>query len=145
MKTINPKRDFGSEYFDVGDIDIVNLIIQQINIENNNDVKLNFQECITDYPATSKILDKVLEQLNKLPGEKSLLITLGLADDPVHLLNGLFFGSNFLGIQEDSDILPLEDMKKLIDQKIVQADINITIQQVDNKTGNIINTYYESN
>lgn len=144
MKCINPKEDFGNEYFDVGDIDIVNLILQQINIENNKDVKLNFQECITDYPATSKIIDKVLSQLNGLTGKKTLLITLGLSDDPVHLLNGLFFGSNFLGIQEDSDILPLDEMKKLIDHKIVQAGINITIQQVDNKTGKIINTYYES-
>lgn len=144
MKIINPKKDFGIEYFDVGDIDVVNQIIQQINIENNNQVKLNFQECITDYPATSKIIDKVLVQLNELPGNKSLIITLGLADDAVHLLNGLFFGSEFLEIQEDSEILPLEKMKTVIYQKIVQAGINITIMQVDNKTGKVINTYYES-
>ena len=52
MKRINPKDDFGKEFFDVGDENFVNLIINRINIEGNKEIELSFQGCITNYPAT---------------------------------------------------------------------------------------------
>ena len=141
MKRINPKDDFGYEFFDVGDEDIVNLILDKLNIEDNLDVELNFQGCITNYPATSRVIDKVLFQLEKLTGDKHLIIKVSLEDDKIHLLNGLFFGSKFLDIQEDSEILSLEKMDYTIEEKITQKNIKLNIQLV-NKSGKILKEYY---
>lgn len=141
MKRINPKDDFGYEFFDVGDEDIVNLIINKLDIEGNKELELSFQDCITNYPATSKIIDSILFQLDKINGQKELIIKVNLDDDPIHLLNGLFFGSRFLKIQEDSELLSLEKMKNTIKEMVELKGIKISILLVD-KSGKIRKNYY---
>jgi hypothetical protein len=141
MKRINPKDDFGREFFDVGDENLVKLIVSKLDIERNKEIELSFQGCITNYPATSKIIDSILYQLSELEGQKELVISVSLDDDPIHLLNGLFFGSRFLKIQEDSELLSLIKMNKTIKEMIEDKGIKISIHYVD-ISGKIRKIYY---
>lgn len=144
MKKINPKLDFDNEYFDVGDINVVNTIVPMIDIKNNNHIELNLQDCITDYPNTSKIIDKVLFQLTKLKGNKTLIISVGLDDGSENTLNALFFGSVFLDISKDSALIPIKEMESIIKTKIEDIGIRITIQFKDSRTNDVKAKYYES-
>jgi hypothetical protein len=129
MKIVNPKKDFG--YYEVGDEDFVELMIDKIDIDGCSNINLDLSECITNYPATSKIIDKILYQLLKLKGEKQLLINVGDEDDVIHLLNKLFFGSVFLGIQNDNELLSLKEINDVLEKKIIKRNINISIQNVE--------------
>lgn len=141
MKVINPKKDFGGKFYEVGDEDFVEMIVNRIDIEGNHEIELNLQNCIINYPATSKILDQILFQLKRLKGKKELTVKVMLFDEPVHLLNGLFFGSKFLNIQEDSQLLSLDNMNNTIKEMIEDKNIKISVILV-NKTGKILDYYY---
>ena len=67
MKKILIKEKYG--IIDVGNEEKVKEIIDDIDIKSDNVVQLNLRHCLIDYPATGKLIDKILFQLNSLPGK----------------------------------------------------------------------------
>jgi hypothetical protein len=130
MKKIN----FKDEYLinDLGRIELIDNIIDKINIDNNNVVKLNFRQCFIDYPATSKIIDNILMQMDILKDKKEILIEIDYYLPENNLLNLLLVGSKYFGFEENKE-LKLEDLKKTINKTLQKNKITIEINMVDRK------------
>jgi len=137
MKRIPIKEKYGIN--DLGDISEIKEIIQDINIESNTTVELNFRHCFVDYPATSQIIDQVLYQLSKESGAKELIIQHDYYLPESTILNLLLLGSNYFSIQADKEI-ELEVLTKIINEIIAKDNISIEINVVD-RTGELIQAY----
>lgn len=139
MKVINIKKDFGE--YDAGNAQKIKLFIDDLVI-NENEITLNFQHCITDYPATSKIVDKLVEQLKDLKDKKLLVIQTELDDLPIIILNSLFHGSKQLGLDESIGLISIPQIDTAVNDNLTKKDISLRIEKID-FNGNITDKYYE--
>ena len=139
MKTISIKKDFNQ--YDVGNIDKISLFKDKINVENSNEVTLNLQHCIIDYPGTSTIVDEVIRQLKTQKGGKTLIILLELDDLPLIVLNSLFHGSKELGLDTKTGLVKQKDLDEAVSAHLAKNGISIKIYRID-FDGNIVNEYY---
>lgn len=141
MKTLSILKDFGLT--DAGNEAKVRNIIGNISIGNNANIKLDLTDCIIDYPATSMIIDKILEELAQLTNKKKLYIDVSYFLPEQTLLNDLLGDSKFFSIQARTE-MPIEDLKKRIIDTIKPCKIEIAISIKDRK-GEIKKQYIYGN
>ena len=133
MKIISIRQDYGVS--DISDEEDVQTIVGKIDIESNADVQLDLSGCLIDYPATSKLLDTMVEQLSSLSGRKKLEIIIDYVLPMPTVLNWLFLGSR----QLDMDLkkgLPAEELIQIVQTALQRSDIVLTII-IRDKTGNV--------
>lgn len=130
-------KDLGT--FDIGNKFNVQNVCNKLVIQDNN-VVLDISRCIIDYPSTSQLLDKVLIDLTKLDGSKSLTIITNLSILELLLLHWLFIGSEFFEIKDETKNLSPDDFVKIISEKLKSEDMKMNIQIV-NKQGNTDKDY----
>jgi hypothetical protein len=131
MQTIAILDDF--KINDVSDEDDVQSIINKIIINGETDVKLDFSGCLIDYPATSKIVDKILDQLWSLPGVKKLHIVTDYILPITTMVNWVFLGSQKLNMAGQKEMSNAEIIQT-ITTALNPVNILITISIID-KTG----------
>ncbi len=135
MKEINILQDYG--VYELGSESEIKPIIEKIDINNQTHIKLDLTGCLPDYPVTSQIIDKIISQMKKLPGKKSLDIVVEYSLPHEILINWLFLGSKDLNIQDDKS-MPLKDIWNAIYDGIEESSIVIKIHIYDNKRENVI-------
>ena len=140
MKRINIKEQFGE--YDAGNAEKIKLFIDRLTLDNDNEITLSFQHCITDYPATSLIIDKLLSQLKEKSGKKILVIQTELDDLPIIILNSLFHGSIELNLHDSTGIIELDNIDKAVSDNLGKLDIGIRIEKID-FSGKVLEKYYE--
>lgn len=126
MKKISIYKDFEED--DLASDAIVESITDKIQIQGNSDVILDLRDCFIDYPYTSRIIDKILNSLSEIKGEKKLVIFYDLNAKESSLLNWFFLESKFLDITSHEKSLELEDLKTKIINKIRPSKIQIEIK-----------------
>lgn len=137
MKQIQFREEFNIN--DLGDISEIVEIIPKLDIESNSIVELNLRHCFIDYPATSQLIDRILDQLKVIPGKKELIIIQDYYLPESTILNLLLLGSKYFNIVADKEI-ELEVLKKIINRKIIMDSIVIQINVV-NRTGELDQSY----
>jgi hypothetical protein len=105
-------------------------LLTRIDIEEN-DVTLDFCDCGVDYPSTSKILDKVLDNLSVREGKKKLEIQFDFIINEYVLHKWFFVGSEFFKIPEDTKISN-DDFKRVITEKLQLHQISLSIKVIKN-------------
>lgn len=128
MKKISLLDDYGIN--DISNEEKIKGILNKISINSERIVELNLRHCIIDYPATSKLIDTVLFQLEKLNGQKELFIKISYILPEQTLLNVLLGDSRFFGIEAKKE-MDLEDIKKKISGKLKTVNIFMEITILD--------------
>jgi hypothetical protein len=141
MKTIRIKTDF--KEYDAGNSEKIKLFIDRV-VADDNEITLSFQHCITDYPATSLIIDKLLSQLKALHGRKLLVIQTELDDLPIIILNSLFHGSKELALSDFIGLISRDEIDNAVNTHLGKEGIGIRIEKID-FGGKVTETYYENN
>lgn len=137
MKQIQFREEFNIN--DLGDISEIVEIIPKLDIESNSIVELNLRHCFIDYPATSQLIDRILDQLKVIPGKKELIIIQDYYLPESTILNLLLLGSKYFNIVADKEI-ELEVLQTIINENIEKDSIVIQINIV-NRTGELEQTY----
>lgn len=137
MKKILIKEKYG--IIDVGNEEKVKEIIDDIDIKSEKVVQLNLRHCLIDYPTTGKLIDKILFQLNSLPGKKELSIVLDYDLPKQTLLNWLFLGSKFFDIEKEKE-LPIEELESRLKIKAMERDILLEVS-ILNRSGETKSEY----
>ena len=132
MKIFSIRNDFSVS--DLSDEEDASIVVDKINIESNPDVQLNLSGCLIDYPATSKLVDNILDQLALLPGKKYLEIVTDFNLPKQTVMNWLFLGSRRLDMESKKG-LSYDDLIKTIQYALLSLDISLRILIIDN-TGN---------
>jgi len=135
MKTINILKDFG--IYELGSEEEVNPIVEQITIEGNTEVELDLSGCLPDYPVTSLIIDKIINEMRQVEGKKKITILIEYNLPHETLVNWLFLGSKELKI-EDEKSLPLPEISNLIFDNSYKSEIEISISIKDLRTQGVI-------
>lgn len=135
MKTISIRKDFG--IYDVSDEEDVSIIINEINIELDNEITLDLSGCLIDYPATSKLIDSILEQIKSISGEKTLNIITNFVLPIPTIANWLFLGSKMLKMETIKG-LSLDEILCLAENSLCDTGIilNIIVRDIE---GNNVN------
>jgi len=129
MKEFFLNRDY--KINDAGNEDKILSILSSINIANNNQIDLNLTRCIIDYPATSMLIDNILGQLLKLEKKgKELIIKVSYLLPEQTLINDLLGDSKFFEIETRKEI-PLEELQKKINDKLVPSQIKMKVMVLD--------------
>ena len=131
MKRIAIRDDFN--VFDVSDEEDVQIIIGKINVEENADIQLDLSGCLIDYPATSKLVDTIIEQLSSLPGAKKIQIVTDYMLPITTVINWVLLGSNKLNMHNTKE-LPPEEIIQTIRTALGPFNISLTIT-IRNKAG----------
>jgi hypothetical protein len=105
----------------------VNAILGRLNIAEN-EVVLDFFDCGVDYPATSKLIDKVLADLSLRKGKKKLTILFDLDINEFVIHKWFFLGSVFFNIPENRKDLNNAEFKRVIREKLLQVDTVLEIE-----------------
>ena len=111
----------------------VTIILEKISV-NDNDVTVNFCDCGVDYPATSKIIDKILSDLSRREGGKSLTIIFDFDINEFVLHKWFFLGSEFFEISEENKDLTNDDFIRILNQKLKEYNIHLTIEIQSSRT-----------
>lgn len=131
MKPINVVSDFNQ--IKIAQERHVNDLIKKIKdagvVENEKHIELNLEGCITDYPATPRLIDYFLEHLSGLDGDKSLYIKLdGLGNKLVYILYILVLEGHFFGISDKvENENEVDKWVDLINQKLKEKNITLKI------------------
>lgn len=132
MKHINVFEDYG--IYELGSEDELKPLLDDINIDNNFDIILNLSGCLPDYPATSQIIDVIINQLKHLPGEKKLTIKMEFNLPQETLVNWVFLGSKEIGIEDQKELI-LAEIKNLVMSNLLKSNIRASIIVCDRLTG----------
>lgn len=124
MKIISILKDFG--IYDIGDEEEVLTILDKIDIGEYSHIKLDLAGCIPDYPGTSKLIDRVISQLKKLSGKKTINIELDYLLPIETITTWLFLGSKELNITDDNE-KSFKKIKKTIEKNIKNLGITLCI------------------
>jgi hypothetical protein len=131
MKRIAIREDFNVS--DVSDEEDVQTIVDKINIGLDTDIQLDLSGCLIDYPATSKLVDTIMEQLSSLAGDKKLQIITDYILPMTTVINWVLLGSNKLDMLDKKE-LPLEQIIQIIRTALRPFNITLTIT-IRYKTG----------
>ncbi len=138
MKIINISKELG--IYDIGKVREVDLIINKIQLGDASEIEINLEECLIDYPATGKLMDKILLQLEKVKKtDKKLSIIYDCDLSEATLLNWLFLGSTFFNISEKKELV-LDELKPIILELLKKKAIKMEIF-IHDDDGQILNTY----
>ncbi len=135
MKIIAIRKDFGVS--DISDEEDVRTIIGKIDVESNADVQLDLSGCLIDYPATSKLMDTIVEQLSSLSGRKDLQIITDYVLPMPTVVNWLFLGSRRLDMGLNKG-LPYNELIQILQTALRRSNIvlKITIRDSEGKARN---------
>jgi hypothetical protein len=131
MKQIAIRKDFNVS--DVSDEEDVQTIIGKINIGSDTDIQLDLSGCLIDYPATSKLVDTIIEQLSSLSGDKKIQIITDYMLPITTVINWVLLGSSKLDMHNTKE-LPPEQIIQTIRTALRPLNITLTITIID-KTG----------
>lgn len=106
-------------------------LCEQITL-NDNDVVLDIRECNIDYPATSMLLDYILELLSKMGGEKKIKILYDVCFEEIITLQYFVVGSSFLNIT--NKFQSLTDYQDAIKSKLLNNKITLIIAIMEAET-----------
>ena len=118
---------------DVGDEEQVDSLLRNLRLENEKEVELDLSQCMIDYPATSTLIDYILKHLSQISGDKVFIIILDYDLPKQTLLNWLFLGSTFFGIEKDKE-MTTKSIEQIILSKIIEKNITLIIK-IKYKTG----------
>jgi hypothetical protein len=122
--------------YDAGTERNIQPILNKIHV-TENEVTLNFCDCGVDYPATSKILDRVLNELSKMEGQKRLSVIFDFKINELALHKWFFIGSEFFDISEFENSYTNDQFKERIATKLNQTAISMSIIIWDEKNNPI--------
>jgi hypothetical protein len=125
--------------FDAGSKSSVERILEKLSIKSS-DVTLDLSNCIIDYPATSLIIDRVLLSISqkRKPGKLKIQTHLNIME--ILLLHWLFIGSSFFKIDDSKKGKSLNDLKLIMQEKLLQKKIVMEIEVID-KQGRPLKKY----
>lgn len=128
MKIFAMRESYGIS--DISDEEDVEIVAEKIDIESNRDIRLDFSGCLIDYPATSKIVDRILNQLLPLDGKKTLEIITDYALPMETVANWIFIGSERLGLETNKG-QSYEGLVKKLQAALAVFDIVLRVKIVD--------------
>lgn len=137
MKLINIKEDLG-----IIDLDDEHKVVESVNlldINNSNEIELNFFTVIIEYPGTSIIIDKVFELVKNVHGSKKITLKTDFYQNEEELFNAIFWGSDFFNI-EVYKFIKSDKIKEIITQKLSDIQASLTIQIYD-QSDNLVKSY----
>jgi hypothetical protein len=107
-------------------------LISRLELPNSNQLIIDIKGCIVDYSTTSLLFDEILFHLNKLQGEKKLIIlTDGLSFQ--HMFADLFLGSKFINVGDDFK-LDIKECEFLLKEINETHNIEIIIKMANNSS-----------
>lgn len=102
MKIFNVATDYN--HINISSPRHINKLITDINIDNfdnETEIELNLEGCLTDYPNTPRLISFLLEKLALSDGHKELTIKLdGLGNKEIYILYDIVLEGKFFGINE---------------------------------------------
>jgi hypothetical protein len=104
----------------------VHRLIDKIDFQAGSEIELDLTECLLDYYATSKLIDKSIRALGNGPGSRTLRIVTDFNMGEAPLLNALFLGSEILALKEDRE-LDIETLRSRIDPKLQELGIIVEV------------------
>jgi len=115
--------------FDAGKQRNIEEVIKKLPAFTDELITLDFTNCLIDYPATSKLIDKILSELSNMKGSKVLTIQSDLTVNNENLiLSLLVWGSSFFDFSSLSRVSTAEDYRKVIIPKLKEYQMKIEIQ-----------------
>jgi hypothetical protein len=136
MKIIAIRQEYAVT--DISDEEDVQVIAEKIDLGAETEVQVNLSGCLIDYPATSKLMDVILEKLSLIHGNKKIEIVTDYRLPMPTMLNWLFLGSIRLGIR-DVRGLPIGELKEILEKAMCKDEIMLTVIVKDTK-GSAIET-----
>lgn len=131
MKEIKIRQDFG--IYELGSEAEITPILGKIDLENNNEIRLDLTGCLPDYPATSRLIDEIIRKLKSIEGKKRLVILLEYMFSTETIVNWLLLGSKELKIECDK-ALSLKEINQLVIESLQGSNIEITVRVIENDT-----------
>ena len=114
--------------FDAGKQRNIEDILKRLPILNESTITLDLTNCLIDYPATSKLIDRLLINLSEREGQKKLVIQSDLTvNNESLILSLLVWGSSFFDFSSLTRLSTAEDYKKVICPKLKEHSIKIEI------------------
>lgn len=130
MKIFNIVADFN--HINISSPRHINKLITEINrdnFDNETQIELNLEGCLTDYPNTPRLISFFLEKLAKIDGHKELTIKLdGLGNKEIYILYDIVLEGDFFGINEK--IIPdqkLDEWHDRMNSILLNKNISLTI------------------
>lgn len=139
MKKISVKNDFFIS--DIGKEDNANLLISKLDIGSTSEIELDLRHCIIDYPFTSKVIDKIIFDLDSTKTSKTLHIILSYSIPKLTLLNWLFIGSRYFSFSEGKELL-LTEIEGKISTKVKQDNLKMNIKIINRQEEETANFIY---
>jgi hypothetical protein len=118
--------------------------IRAVDFNNANEILLNLEYCLIDYPTTPILIDFFLDYLSKQPGNKKLIVKFNtLGRDEIHILHDFFQGGSFFGLDKKIDSgQEVSKWVETINKKLKQHNI---IMEINYTTINIHKDYTYGN
>lgn len=114
--------------FDAGKQKNIDSILVQLEKVTANEVVLDFTNCLIDYPATSKLIDRVLVDLSQVTSHKKLTIKSDLTvNNESLLLSLLVWGSTFFDFSNIKRTSPAEDYRAVMIPELQKHRIAIEV------------------
>lgn len=136
MLKINVQEDF--DQIKIAQERHIKELIEKINekniLKNETELEINIENCVTDYPATPKLIDFFLNHLSNQNGEKKIHIKLnGLGNKQLYILYILVLEGDFFEIHNKID--NEDEIGKwigLINRKLIENNIILTVTYTTN-------------
>lgn len=116
--------------FDLGTREEVEAFCSKFKI-TENEIIVDISRCIIDYPATSILVDYVLDELSQQKGLKSFTIITNLNINELLLLHWLLIGSVFFGIEHFAKNKNLKEFKEIITEKLDLINTQFIVKIID--------------
>lgn len=130
MNLIRVFKDYGE--YNLQSISKVDQLLAKIVFTEESEIELDLTECLPDYYATSKLIDKAIGTLKRVPGAKILRIVTDFRMGEAPLLNGLFLGSEILDLRDDHE-LDIETLRSRINPKLRDLNLCLQVSMPDNQ------------
>jgi len=112
------------QIFDAGKGKNIDIVLSRFPEIKDIEVVIDFSNCLVDYPATSKLIDKALVELAKVGGKKELKAISDLAINNESLILSLMIGGSgyfdFSGLDRTSEA---SKYSKIMCEKLKENDI----------------------
>jgi hypothetical protein len=130
MMQIDVLANFG---FDLSELDVVRAIAAGLPNVNDRELVLDLSGCVLDYPATSVLVDEVIERLQANVAPRRLELRFNIPFPARVFEKWFFFGSKFLPKEYPS--LTSEELRAHLTTALRDRQTTISISKFNSRAG----------